>query len=66
MPKYDQKSTFDIGKSTFDIGKFKRFQFLTKIIAIKIPKDFATSSHFALKCVLSGLIDQLVILRCIS
>ena len=57
MPKYDQKSTFDrkvLESPIFNQNdcnrNFKRF----------------VRGHFALKCVLSGFIDQLVILRRIS
>ena len=57
--KYDQKSTFDrkvLESPIFNQNdcnrNFKRFLYVR--------------GHFALKCVLSGLIDQLVILRRIS
>ena len=59
MPKYDQKSTFDrkvLESPIFNQNdcnrNFKRFHYVR--------------GHCALKCVLSELIDQLVILRRIS
>ena len=58
MPKYDQKSTFD--------RKVLESPIFNQMMAIEMPKYFPISrGHFALKCVLSGLIDHLVILRLI-
>ena len=59
MPKYDQKSTFD--------RKVLESPILNQNDCNRNFKIFHhVWGHFALKCVLSGLIDQLVILRRIS
>ena len=59
MPKYDQKSTFD--------RKVLESPIFNQNDCNRNSKTFPhIQGHFALKCVLSGLIDQLVILRRIS
>ena len=59
MPKYDQKSTFD--------RKVLESPIFNQNDCNRNSKKFPNlQGHFALKCVLSGLIDQLVILRHIS